>query len=74
MTSQITDQQTEGTRNRRESNDYRAFLKMARREEEAELMIGELSNGKLYTFPVGGKYREGTRMDLIAYLIRNNYA
>jgi len=37
-------------------------------------MVGELSSGKCYVFPVGGKYREGNRADLISYLVRNNYA
>lgn len=36
--------------------------------------IGELSSGKCYVYPVGGKYREGSRADLIAFLVRNNYA
>lgn len=44
-----------------------------RKEEKAEAMIGELNSGKLYIFPVGGKYREGTRGDLVRFLIRNHY-
>lgn len=44
------------------------------REVAADTMIGELSSGKLYVYPVGGKYREGTRAELIAFLIRNRYA
>jgi hypothetical protein len=27
-----------------------------------------------YVFPVGGKYREGNRAELISYLIRNRHA
>ena len=45
-----------------------------RREAVAEGMIGELSGGRCYVFPVGGKYREGTRSQLVAFLIRNRYA
>lgn len=48
--------------------------KLAKREEVAAKMIGELNSGKSYIFPVGGKYREGTRYELIAYLIKNGYA
>ena len=58
-------------RMRRESKEIE---KMERREVEAEKMIGELSSGKFYVFPVGGKYREGSRNELTRFLIRNNYA
>lgn len=47
------------------------------READAEQMIGELCReGKqiLYVWPQGGKYREGTRRELINFLIRNRYA
>lgn len=51
-----------------------AIAKLGRRESDAERMVGELSSGKCYVWPVGGKYREGRRADLVAFLIRNNYA
>lgn len=52
----------------------RAEARLMRREAKAEKMIGELSSGKCYVWPVGGMYREGTKADLILFLIRNNYA
>ncbi len=48
--------------------------RLERRERDAEAMIGELNSGKLYVYPVGGRYREGSRSELIAFLLRNNYA
>jgi hypothetical protein len=44
---------------------------------KAESQIGELCReGRqvFYAFPVGGKYREGTRSALLGFLLRNNYA
>ena len=67
-------QQLEARQNRRMAADDRFLARMEKREAEADKQIGELSSGKLYAFPVGGKYREGTRAELIAFLIRNNYA
>ena len=54
--------------------DDAAVDRMERRERAADAMIGELSSGKLYVFPVGGKYREGTRHELTQYLLRNGWA
>lgn len=57
--------------------DDRQAEKIAKREDKAERMIGELvRNGETvhYIFPEGGKYREGTKADLIAFLLRNHYA
>lgn len=57
--------------------DAKTEARMERREREARTMIGELCrDGKTvhYVFPVGGRYREGTTLDLIGFLIRNNYA
>lgn len=68
------EQQLEASQNRRLANEHRYLVRLEKREAAAEQMIGELNSGKLYVFPVGGKYREGTRGDLIAFLIRNNYA
>lgn len=59
---------------RRMAAENRYFARMERREDDAEKMIGELVSGKLYVYPIGGKYREGTRRELINFLIRNNYA
>lgn len=59
---------------RRMAAESRYIDRLERREANAEKMIGELVSGKLYVFPVGGKYREGTRRELINFLIRNNYA
>ena len=67
-------QQLEATQNRRFAAQDRFLARMEKREAEAERMVGELSSGKCYVFPVGGKYREGTRSELIDFLIRNNYA
>jgi len=66
--------------NARESRRFAAEDRfLARREileNEAEKMIGTLiKNGKevFYVFPVGGKYREGAKWELIDFLIRNRY-
>jgi len=59
---------------RRFASEDRYLARMEKREAIADQMIGELNSGKLYIYPVGGKYREGTRSELIAFLIRNNYA
>lgn len=67
-------QQLSGNQNRRMANESRYLSVIEKREAYAETLIGELSSGKFYVWPVGGKYREGTRSDLIRYLIRNKYA
>lgn len=77
---QTSDRQVEVNHNRRMANQARALAKwdgLGKREDKAEQMIGELCrDGKkvLYVYPAGGKYREGSRLELIAFLIRNNYA
>jgi hypothetical protein len=58
---------------RRCSAESRYLERLERREAKADRMIGELISGKLYVYPIGGKYREGTRQELIAFLLRNNY-
>jgi len=58
----------------RMAREARQLERLERREAIAERMIGELSGGKLYAYPVGGRYREGTRAELIQFLIRNKYA
>jgi hypothetical protein len=67
----------EARMNRRLAAEDRALARIEKREAAAEVQIGELCRqGKpvFYIWPVGGKYREGTRAELIAFLIRNNYA
>lgn len=66
----------EGWQLRRMKADDRWLAKRERQERDAERMIGELcKEGKtvFYVYPVGGKYREGTRSELIDFLIRNRY-
>jgi len=62
---------------RRLAADARWLTRMERRWDAADAMIGELCReGRtvFYVSPQGGRYREGTRSDLIAFLIRNRYA
>lgn len=61
----------------RMAREDKAIARLERREAAAERMVGELTReGRpvFYVWPTGGKYREGTRVDLVAFLIRNNYA
>lgn len=69
-----TEQMLEARQSRRMHSDDRFLGRMEKREAAADEMIGELNSGKLYVYPIGGKYREGTRAELISFLIRNNYA
>lgn len=68
------DQKLDAWEARRMAAEDRYLARMEKREAAAERMIGELNSGKCYIWPVGGKYREGDRHDLIAFLIRNKYA
>jgi hypothetical protein len=69
------DKHLDARANQAEARAARHYDMMCKREEIAEQQIGELSNGKYYVFPVGGKYKESnSRVDLISYLIRNKYA
>ena len=71
------EQQLNAIQSRRMFAQDRYLSRIEAREDAAELMIGELCReGKpvLYVFPVGGKYREGSRLGLVSFLIRNNYA
>lgn len=68
------EQQLNANHARRMAAQDRYLARIEKREADAEAMIGELSSGKCYVFPVGGKYREGDRADLVSFLIRNNYA
>ena len=70
-------QQLAGNQNRRMANEARFLDSIDAREEAAEMMVGTLvRDGKevRYVWPKGGKYREGTRLELIAFLVRRNYA
>ncbi|MCB5201692.1 hypothetical protein LH464_04265 [Neorhizobium sp. T786] len=71
---QNVERQLEARQSRRMHAEDRFLNRIEKREAAAEAMIGELNSGKLYVSPVGGKYREGTRADLIAFLLRSNYA
>jgi hypothetical protein len=63
----------DGRHSRRLKNENRAIARLDAQHERANTMIGELSTGTLYIYPDGGKYREGTRAELIDFLIRNHY-
>ena len=67
------DQQLDAKQARRMALENRQLARLDRLERIADQMIGELSTGRLYVWPVGSKYREGTRADLIGYLIRNKH-
>lgn len=67
-------QHLDARESRRIKSQNRYLERITAREDAADKMIGELSNGKFYIWPVGGKYREGNRLDLVQFLIRNNYA
>lgn len=68
------EQQLDARQARRMAAEDRFLARMEKREAKADAMIGELASGKCYVWPVGGKYREGSRADLVAFLLRNNYA
>lgn len=61
---------------RRLKAEDRLLARIERLEAKAEKLIGELCReGKrvFYVWPLGGKYREGDRHELAAFLIRNKY-
>ncbi|MGN6701472.1 MAG: hypothetical protein ACTHKB_00735 [Burkholderiaceae bacterium] len=71
------EKQLEARQSRRMASEDRYLARLDKREAEAETMIGELCReGKtvFYVYPVGGRYREGTRAELVAFLLRNHYA
>ena len=69
------DQLLDAREGRRHAAQSRAESRREKREAAAEQMIGELSSGRFYVYPVGGKYREAdTKHDLVQYLIRNKHA
>jgi hypothetical protein len=68
---------------RRLKADAKANDRLGAREDKADTMIGELIRDGRTVFYINmltrkgvptGKTKEGTRHDLIAYLVRNNYA
>ena len=67
------DQQLDASQGRRMAAQTRYLTRLEKREREAAKMIGELNSGTCYIWPIGGKYREGNRADLVDFLIRNNY-
>jgi hypothetical protein len=71
------DEQIDARLIRRFKSEDRFLRRIERRENQAEAMIGELCrSGRTvyYVYPAGGKYKEGSRQDLIAYLLRKGYA
>jgi hypothetical protein len=71
------DRHLDARQSRRMAAEHRYLTRMERRESDAERMIGELCrNGRavFYIMPAGGRYREGTFSELVAFLIRNRYA
>ncbi len=71
------DQQLDARQTRRMKSESRFLDRMERREMAAEAMIGELCReGRtvFYVWPQGGKYREGSRGELVNFLTRNRYA
>jgi hypothetical protein len=74
MSRMTIDQASDARDAARQRRESKACDRIAAREDKADQMIGELSSGKCYVWPVGGKYREGTRTELVQFLIRNNYA
>lgn len=77
MTIRRTDEELiEGREIRRCKYEARYVTKLDRQIDAADEMIGELCREGRQVFYVCAKpglYREGTRSDLIAYLIRNRY-
>jgi hypothetical protein len=64
------------------ARDARAFERMSSREDRAYQLIGELVRGGEEVFYINlldrqgrptGSTREGTRLELVRYLLRNRY-
>lgn len=71
------EQQLNANQARRMAAEDRFLERIERREAAAERLIGSLvRDGRevLYVWPQGGRYREGSRRELINFLIRNQYA
>lgn len=70
------DELLEGRHQRRLKHEDRVIARADRPHDAAEKFIGELvREGRTvyYICPPGGKYREGSRVELIQFLIRNRY-
>jgi hypothetical protein len=66
----------DGRQSRRMKNEDAAIARGDRQYDAAINMIGELCrDGKTvyYVSPAGGRYREGTRVELVDFLIRNKW-
>ena len=66
----------EGRDKRRHTIDAKAEAKLDRQYDKAEIMVGEVCReGKTvyYIYPIGGRYREGPKHELVDFLIRNRY-
>ncbi len=71
-----SDEQIDRNINRHLAADHRYLCKMERLDPKADALIGELCrDGKTvyYVNTVSGKTREGSRFDLVEFLIRNKY-
>jgi len=76
MTAEQIERQSENRFSRRCAAEDKAMIRRERLERRAEPMIGELCKAGArvyYIYPVGGKYREGTKIDLVDFLIRRKY-
>lgn len=52
----------------------RHLCRLERLEQKAAPMVGELSSGKYYAYPVGGRYFESnSHTEVVDYLIRNKW-
>lgn len=61
---------------RRNARDADRFDRWCLAAERAEPLIGELvrdGRSVFYTYPPGGKYREGSKAELIDWLVRYRY-
>ena len=68
-----TERHLEAVQARRSAAEAKYLDRIEKREATANAMVGELNSGKLYIYPAGGSYHEGTRQELIAFLLRNRY-
>jgi hypothetical protein len=80
----MTDEELADAQDRRRHRaDAKAHDRMMRRETEAETMIGEIVREGRPVLYINlrdrrgvptGKTKEGSRLELVAYLLRNGYA
>ena len=68
------DRHLDGRHNRRLGVQDRTLAKWERDEQKAAPLIGELSSGKFYVFPVGGKYFEShSHTECVQHLAKKGY-